>query len=439
MQVLRRFTADQRGVTAMLFGLAALPILGSVGAAVDYSRAASYHSRMQLGADATAVAIVRSPSSLNGREIQQKGEQYLAATLRSDPTAKLTSVSVTRTGDTVRVAATATMDTAVMRLFGINTMPLSTVAQATWGSEETRIELALVLDNTGSMNDGIGGGRRKIDELISASQQLLKDLRREATDRDSIKVSVVPFDTEVRLDANANRYKPWFRWENETRDRPAWTGYVIDRYGTYATNDKAPSSADRGSLYPALRDSEYREGNRMGDISRADLPVVRPLTSLQSYSDYQELDRAIGAMRPRGYTNLAIGTSWGMATLSNSEPFSEASPAGTPGLRKIMLLLTDGLNTATHVDGELRNALWKSEAERDRMVRAMNETTLAACASAKASGVEIYTVRLVEGDADVLRSCASQAGNYFDVQRSGDLAKAFKVFQSGIMGTRLTH
>ena len=67
MQMLRRFKADQRGTTAVIFGLASLPLIGMAGAAVDYSRAASYQSKMQLAVDATALAIVREPATLTAR------------------------------------------------------------------------------------------------------------------------------------------------------------------------------------------------------------------------------------------------------------------------------------------------------------------------------------------------------------------------------------
>ncbi|MDB5557423.1 MAG: von Willebrand factor type domain protein, partial [Enterovirga sp.] len=153
MQVLRRFKADQRGATAMLFGFAALPLIGLAGAAVDYSRASSFQSRMQLAVDATALAIVRAPSGTDVRALQVKGEQYLANTLRSDPTAVLTSTTVTREGSVVKVAAAATMETSLMKVVGIRTMPISASSQATWGASQTKIEVALVLDNTGSMND----------------------------------------------------------------------------------------------------------------------------------------------------------------------------------------------------------------------------------------------------------------------------------------------
>ncbi|MGA0598092.1 TadE/TadG family type IV pilus assembly protein [Enterovirga sp. CN4-39] len=436
MQVLRRFKADQRGATAMLFGLAALPLMGAVGAAVDYSQAANYHTQMQRAVDATALAIVREPATLSAREIQQKGEQYLAATLRGGPATRLDSVSVTRVGNTVKVATAATMDTSIMKVLGIRTVPVSARSEAVWGTGTEKVEVALVLDNTWSMNDSIGG-KRKMDELKSAAKGLLDNLRTLATQPDSVKVSIVPFDTEVRLDANTNRYKPWFRWSNEKKDKPAWTGYVVDRYGSFATSDAPPSSGN--SLFPAQKETQYKTDSRFASYMRTDLQPIRALTPLNSYSDYSQLVGVVNGMQPRGYTNIALGAIWGAATLSRSEPFTEGAQAGTRGVKKYMIVLTDGDNTASHIDGEFENADWEGGSKRTKMVAAMDSKTLSACSTAKDAGVEVFTIKLLKGNETMLKSCASQAGNYFDVQNSGQLSQVFGLIFDAISGTRLTH
>ena len=444
MQMLRRFKADQSGATAMLFGFAALPLLGMAGAAVDYSRAANHQSRMQLAVDATALAIVQSPSNATPQEIQQKGERYLAATLRPDPTVALSSLSVTRAGNVVKVAAAASMNTSLIQVLGIKTMPISTYSQATWGSDETKIEVALVLDNTGSMAETIGG-KRKIDALQAAAKDLLGNLRSLAKNQDSVKASIVPFDTEVRLDPNQNRYKPWLGWSQQS-DRAAWTGYVIDRQAGFATSDDTPNPANPKSLYPALRASEYRGGTAMGAISTADLPVVRPLTSVRGLAEYNDLVSTVEGMRPRGYTNIALGVTWGMATLSQSEPFTEGTATGTPDVKKYMIVLTDGDNTANHVDGDLYNAdcpncsTGKGRTISSGAIRAdIDAKTGAACKMVKDTGVEVFTVRLLKGNVGLLQGCASKPGNYFDVQDSGQLSKAFETIFNAISAPRLTH
>ena len=444
MQMFRRFKADQSGATAMLFGFAALPLVGMAGAAIDYSRAANHQSRMQLAVDATALAIVRSPSTATQQEIQRKGEQYLASTLRSDPTVSLTSTSIKREGNVVKVAAAATMNTSLIQVLGIKTMPISTYSQATWSSDETKIEVALVLDNTGSMSQTIGG-KQKIEELQKATKDLLGGLQANAKKQDSVKVSIVPFDTEVRLDPNQNRYKSWLSGLSTT-ERAAWTGYVIDRHGSYATSDETPVSSITKSLYPALPKSEYRTGTEMGKISTGDLPVIRPLTSIRGLAEYNDLVATVDAMKPRGYTNIALGVTWGMATLSQSEPFTEGVAAGTSGVEKYMIVLTDGDNTANHVDGDLYNAdckacsTGKGKTLSDAQIRQqINDKTTAACDDAKKAGVKVFTVRLLKGNVGLLQGCASPGGNYFDVQNAGDLSKAFKAILDAMTSPRLTH
>ena len=445
MQAFRRFRTDQAGSTGLLFGLSMIPLLGMVGSAFDYSRAAGMNSQMQRAVDATALAIVREPATATDKDIQAQGERFISNTIRSDKTFTMGTVSVTRAGNTVTVAAGGSVKSVVMQVLGFNVMPVAAQAKATWGTGTgkgaARIELALVLDNTGSMADLIGG-RRKMDELQSSAKDLLRNLRALATDPDTVKVSVVPFDTEVRLDASANRNQPWFNWASPS-DKAAWTGYVFDRYGSYATSDAAPTGGD--SLYPAPRDTEYRTNPAMGQISKADLAPMRPLTSLNDYAGYSSLVSVVDGMRPRGYTNIALGVAWGMATLSKSEPFTEGAAPGTKGVRKVMVVLTDGDNTANHVDGDLYNADCSScssaKAKRlsdKQIVAGIDQRTNAACAMVKGSDVEVFTIRLLSGNESLLQGCATDANHYFNVQNAGELTNAFNAILSAISGTRLT-
>src|SRR3954470_7027438 len=59
---LSRFRRDQRGNIAMIFGLAALPILTSVGCAVDYTIATQMRTRLQAATDAASVGSVAKTS-----------------------------------------------------------------------------------------------------------------------------------------------------------------------------------------------------------------------------------------------------------------------------------------------------------------------------------------------------------------------------------------
>ena len=52
--MLARFFKDCRGGVAPFLGLAVIPLVGLVGAAVDYSRANAMRTSMQAATDATA-------------------------------------------------------------------------------------------------------------------------------------------------------------------------------------------------------------------------------------------------------------------------------------------------------------------------------------------------------------------------------------------------
>jgi hypothetical protein len=111
-----------------------------------------------------------------------------------------------------------------------------------------------------------------------------------------------------------------------------------------------------------------------------------------------------------------------------------------------MIVLTDGDNTAHHVDGDLANADCAGcSTGRGRtlspakIMAEINDKTAAACSTAKNAGVEVFTIRLLKGNAGLLQGCASKAGNYFDVQNAGQLSKVLGVILESITETRLTH
>ena len=163
-----------------------------------------------------------------------------------------------------------------MAVAGFDRIAIGSEAESTWGS--TRIELALVLDNTGSMNEA-PGGKRKIDALKTGARDLLDTLRGVAHDQDTVKVSIVPFDTEVRLETRYNTAE-WLRWSNPA-DRLAWTGYVIDRDQPNDASDALPKTSDPKTLYPAVRESQWKA---MGDIVPSHLMDrnLYPFTTLQT-------------------------------------------------------------------------------------------------------------------------------------------------------------
>ena len=63
---LSRFRGDQAGNLAIILGLAFIPIMLGVGAAVDYSYAGMAKSKLDAAADAAVLAAVDYPTMASG-------------------------------------------------------------------------------------------------------------------------------------------------------------------------------------------------------------------------------------------------------------------------------------------------------------------------------------------------------------------------------------
>lgn len=63
--VLERFRGDDSGAVAILFGIAALPVMLGVGAAIDYSSVVQTQSKLQAAADAGVLSAAQNSCVLH--------------------------------------------------------------------------------------------------------------------------------------------------------------------------------------------------------------------------------------------------------------------------------------------------------------------------------------------------------------------------------------
>lgn len=407
MRQIGGFGHDTRGTTAVIFSLALVPVLGFGAAVLDYSRAAAARTQVQGALDATALMLARDAATLSDAQLQSRGQSFFQGQLKTNKHGTvLTPITVTRDSRTIRLAVNGTVPTAMMGVLGIQRMEIAGNSRVAWGGR--KIELALVLDNTGSMGDTIGG-QRKIDALKSAASDLLTTLEKAARAPGDVKVAIVPFNTQVKIDVSA-KGAPWLKLDGLT-DWNAWQGYIGDRdqISDYDVTDAAPIAGANATLYPAQPLAGY---NGPG------LATLLPLTT-----DFTALRARVSAMTPTGYTNIAIGTAWGHAALSNGTPLNQAAPYGDRSIEKIMIVLTDGDNT--------RNRF-------NQPSGVIDQRTRLACDSVKGDGIRLYTIRLLAGNAALLRNCASRNDMYYDVQNASQLQSAFSAIAAEITSIRLT-
>ncbi|MFT3997554.1 MAG: VWA domain-containing protein [Asticcacaulis sp.] len=186
----------------------------------------------------------------------------------------------------------------------------------------------------------------------------------------------------------------------------SWNGCVIDRKQPYDVSGQSPIASNADTLYPAAK------------CATNNLLPVMGLTS-----DIAAVRAHAQKLTPAGNTNITIGVQWGMELLSPELPFNTAKAYTDKTNYKYMIVITDGENTQNR---------WTTSST------AINERTLKACQAAKDLGITVYTIRVMEGNSTMLKSCASRPDYFYDVTASSQLTSTLaKVFYS-IQSTRLT-
>ena len=136
--------------------------------------------------------------------------------------------------------------------------------------------------------------------------------------------------------------------------------------------------------------------------------------------DWTALNSKIDAMTPTGNTNVTIGLAWGFQLISAVAPFNAPAPA--PDLDKVIVILTDGTNTQNR---------WSSTAS------AIDARTQKACDNIKAANIKLYTVRVMDGNATLLKGCATNPNMYYDVDQASDLNGVFSSIAQNLANLRI--
>ena len=406
-----KFCKNKDGAVAIMFGLTIIPLIFFTGAALDYSRMVAERTKFQAALDSAALSLANTPENMPVSELQTRAEAYFSAAYRVSSFGPKLNITVTRANSIIKITGTTAVQMTLMKVAGYDTMPVGASTSVTAG--RNKLEIALVLDNTGSM-DWSG----KMTALKAAVSDLVDGLQKKVVNPDDVKMSIVPFNTEVKVDAG-NFNASWLRWD-----------VVLDNTDLSAAERQPPLQADwKGCL--ADRDQPYDASSEPAGIltSRfvaakchvSSLAQMEPLTT-----DLEAIRTRALSMTPDGYTNIAIGYTMGLATLRADSEFGSAAATG-PNVKKFMIVLTDGDNT--------RNR-WNSDAA------SIDARLSAACAQAKTNAadknVTVYTIRVIEGNEALLKSCASDASKYYNVTDASGLQPVFKKILESIQKVRLT-
>lgn len=424
-QLLSSFRRNTRGNVAIMFGLAIVPLVGFVGAAVDYTRANNARSAMQQALDSTALMLSKDAATLTKTQLTTKAEQYFNA-MYNHPEAKNVTITAayanaSGAGQTVDLTGAATVPTEFIRVLGYNQIPINTTATSTWGN--SRLRVALALDTTGSMAED-----DKMDALKPAAKALIDQLKANEKTVGDVYVSIVPFSKDVNV-GSTNKNATWLKWdaygtcsrsqykteeacENAGRtwtpgNKNNWNGCVTDRDQDYDTKNTVPTSGTPATLFWA---------EQYGSC---------PASMMALSNDWTALKAKVDALYPAGNTNQAIGFAWAWQTLTTG-PF--AYPAEQTGYTysKAIVLMSDGLNTENR---------WSTSTS------SINSRQAIACANAKTAGVTIYAVQVNTTNdplQTVMKNCASGSDKFWMISDASQLAGVFGEIAGQLSKLRLS-
>ncbi len=387
---------DRSGNFALTAAVLSLPLFGAAAFAVDYVNAASYRADIQNAVDA-AVLSAASSNKTTEAELRIVAEEALRGNLpkgvRDDVSVKGLVVSA---DGRVTLTVDGVLPSTFAHLFNFDTLKVNVAAQASRPGSQS-LEVALVLDNTGSMKG------QKLADLKTATLEMITTFE-QATELKT-KMGVVPFGDYVNVGLG-NRGRSWLQVEPDSKSR-IWRGCVGSRANP---DDTRKGRTDRP--IPGL-------------MNVACVAPILPLTD-----KFDSVRTAVSAMQANGLTYVPAGVLWGWHVLAPGEPFAEAAkPAKT--LRKFMIVMTDGANT--------RSPTYPSHTGTN--IKLADDKMVETCTNAKADGIEIFTVAVGIDNAATraeLAKCASSPANAIAVSESRKLKQTFQDIAAQILRVRLT-
>jgi Flp pilus assembly protein TadG len=345
---LERFGRDERGVVAVIFAITFSAILLAVAIAIDYARTSTQYVRVQNAVDSAALAASHQLGLENQDEQgRANADAYFKANMaRHKNVGTLTGVSLDASKGEVSASAKGTMLTSLLRAVGIEQIGFYNQSLVKKG--KGTVEVALVLDNSGSM------GGQPIADLRAAALSLVNVLYTGYEGTDKVKVAVVPFAASVNVgptyqgaawmdtDGASPTHMENFVDAGKTRFQllsemgVGWGGCVEVRPSPHDVTDSTPTSGVPASLFvpmfnpdepdPANDGGNTYYNNYIPDGGGSCAPPV--LTCLKTnskgqctqYSSPPPIPPATAQARTCKYAGASIGSSQGPNYLCDSKP-----------------------------------------------------------------------------------------------------------------------
>jgi Flp pilus assembly protein TadG len=401
------FLRHEGGAIAIIFCFALTLILLVVGMSLDYGRALGAANKANAALDAAALAAARfmnANEDASDAEVRQIAESFLAGLMAGSNngiTYGAVQVTIDRANGSVTVRSDVSVPTSFTRVVGYNAVTMSNESTASLMTKS--VELAMVLDITGSMNRN-----NRLQDMQDAAKQVIDILLPEGANNGN-RIALVPYSASVNIGAGFIGPATDYLNSNDT--------CVIERNGIHASSEEPPGPG------------RFFEFTDSASSPRYTCPagLIMPLSD-----NRDELSARIDSFVASGWTAGHLGIGWGWYQLSPQwsgfwPADSRPKPYGDTRIIKAMLVMTDGIFNTEYSSGTSQ------------------EQALALCDNIKARGITIYSVAFLDPDdpdtapaAALLQQCASSYGSYFLASNGSELRAAFQQIASNLLSLRLT-
>ncbi len=480
----KTFIAAKRGSAAMIFALTSVALISAGGAGIDMARAIMVKARLSNALDAAALAV-GTTSGLSNNQLQTMAQQYFDANYPSTDLGSHNPVVVSVSGQQVSLSVTGSVPTTLLEVVGIDQLSLSVTNEVV--RAVTKLRVALVLDNTGSMSQTDNTGTSKISALKTATHQLLTQLQNAAVNPGDVQVSIVPFALDVN-DATADPTSDWIDW-TDFDAAPPNAGAIGSSVGPGSncpfstgtkgygclnlSSSKIPSSGtNKGRIYPGTDNGSFNSG-RGGHHYNGYYDSVKnlPAGCTNNCTGYSHTWHPTGHAawtgcfmdRTQSYdANNTLPNTGTPATLFPAEINDYCPPVALTGLTFDWTSLSNKVDQMTP-NGSTNQTIglawgWQALSQGNPLNAPAQDPTIqnvivllsdglntqdrwygdgsnqstnvdnrmaAACANAKAANIRIYTVLVMSGNSTVLQNCASDPQKYFSLNTAGAVVTAF--------------
>ena len=167
---------------------------------------------MQAALDTASLMISRDAAanpSLSADAIQNLAKQYFDALYHNSDANSIAVKAVYSAGSSgtpasITMEGSGIVPTDFMKLVGLPQLDIGADSKTAWGN--TRMRVALVLDNTGSMAEN-----GKMPALQTAAKDLIDSLAGFSKQNGDVYISIVPFSTDVNV-GSSNYNASWIKW-----------------------------------------------------------------------------------------------------------------------------------------------------------------------------------------------------------------------------------